>query len=226
MFFNSYQIVYLYQNEFSVSTHDFQQRTVKLNPAGSRVENHAVEIKNYYDGNEMSYRCGTTFCTRWITMFTFETDLVNPVSCYWNHSLDFSLKPSYGIRKYIFCWRIHAHLLRFSSSQYSYSYRLPLLFTPYRVALELSKFSCTYFFFCKNAMLFTSLMFFEYKHIVHCSKQTGRNYQYHVTIVKFCVIGKLSGINSQSRWCSPPHSQSVVFALRHWSHNLLLHHHP
>ena len=61
-------MVYLFQNEISVSTHDFQHielsRTVKLNPAESRVENHAVEIKNYYDGNEMSYRRGTTFCTR------------------------------------------------------------------------------------------------------------------------------------------------------------------
>ena len=30
-----------------------------------RVENHAVDFKNYYDGNEMSDRCGTTFCVRY-----------------------------------------------------------------------------------------------------------------------------------------------------------------
>ena len=30
----------------------------------SRVENHSVETKNYFDGNEMSDRCGTTFCMR------------------------------------------------------------------------------------------------------------------------------------------------------------------
>ena len=37
-----------------------------------RVENHADEIKNYFDGNEMSDWCG-------LTMFTFESDLENPL---------------------------------------------------------------------------------------------------------------------------------------------------
>ena len=81
MFFNSCQMVYLLQNEISVSTHDSQHTTKSCKTQSSlkRVENHAVDFKNYYDGNEMSDRCGTTFCTRWITMFTFETNLENPV---------------------------------------------------------------------------------------------------------------------------------------------------
>ena len=39
------------------------------------VENHADEIKNYYDGNEISDWCALTPCTRWIIMFTFESEL-------------------------------------------------------------------------------------------------------------------------------------------------------
>ena len=72
---------YLLQNEMSVSTHDFQlfSKHCQTQYSLSRVENHAEEIKNYYDGNEMSDRCWVTFCTRWIIMLTFETDLENPI---------------------------------------------------------------------------------------------------------------------------------------------------
>ena len=66
IFFNSYQMVYLFQHEISVSTHDFQHITKNCQTQTSLggVENHAVEIKHYFDGNEMSDRCGTTFCMR------------------------------------------------------------------------------------------------------------------------------------------------------------------
>ena len=59
-------MVYLFQNEIAVSTHDFQHVTKNCQTQSSlsRVENHAVEIKNYVDGYEMSDRCGTTFCMR------------------------------------------------------------------------------------------------------------------------------------------------------------------
>ena len=74
-------MVYLLQNEISVSTNDFQLilKNCQTQSSLSGVENRAVKIKNYFDGNEMSDRCGTTFCMRRITMFTFETDLENPV---------------------------------------------------------------------------------------------------------------------------------------------------
>ena len=80
--FNSCQMVYLLQNEISVSILDFQHKTKNwpTQSSFSRVENHDVEIKNYCDGNEMSDLCGTTFCMRWITIITFETDFENPVS--------------------------------------------------------------------------------------------------------------------------------------------------
>ena len=70
-------MVYLFQNEILVSTHDFQHITKSCQTQSSltRVENHTVDFKNYNDGDEMSNRCGTTFCMRRITMFTFETDL-------------------------------------------------------------------------------------------------------------------------------------------------------
>ena len=44
------------------------------------VENHAEEVKNYDDGNEISDWCRLTSCTRWITTLTFATDLQNPVT--------------------------------------------------------------------------------------------------------------------------------------------------
>ena len=50
-------MVYLFQNEISILTHDFLHITKNLRC----VENHAVVIKNYCDGNKMSDRCGTTF---------------------------------------------------------------------------------------------------------------------------------------------------------------------
>ena len=80
MFFNSCQMVYLLQNEISLSTHDFQHITKNCQTQSSlsRVENHVEEIKNYCDGNEMSDWCGLTSCTRWITMFTLKSDLENP----------------------------------------------------------------------------------------------------------------------------------------------------
>ena len=81
MFFNICQMVCLFQNEISVSTNDFQHITKNCQTQSSLsgVENHAVEIKNYFDRNEMSDRCGTTFGMWWLTMFTFEIDLENPV---------------------------------------------------------------------------------------------------------------------------------------------------
>ena len=56
----------LFQNEISVSTQDFQHITKNCQAQSSLscVENHAVEIKNHCDGNEMSDRCETTFCMR------------------------------------------------------------------------------------------------------------------------------------------------------------------
>ena len=52
MFFNRCQIFYLLQNEIS----DFQHKTKNCHTQSSliRVENHADEIQNYVDGNEMS----------------------------------------------------------------------------------------------------------------------------------------------------------------------------
>ena len=47
--------------------------------ARKSVENHAEEIKIYYDGNETSDRCGITFCSWRLTIITFETDLNNSV---------------------------------------------------------------------------------------------------------------------------------------------------
>ena len=74
MCFDSCQQLYLLHNELSIFTLDFQHITKNCQTQSSliRVDNHAVEIKNYYDGYEMSDRCGTT-------MFTFETDVENPV---------------------------------------------------------------------------------------------------------------------------------------------------
>ena len=59
-------MVHLFQNKISISTHDFQHITKNCQFQSSlrRVENHAVEIENYYDGNEMSDRCETIFCMR------------------------------------------------------------------------------------------------------------------------------------------------------------------
>ena len=69
----------------SVSTHDFQHITknCQTQSSFSHVENHAEIIKNYYNGNEMSDLCGITFCTRWITMFTFESDLECNLQGFW-----------------------------------------------------------------------------------------------------------------------------------------------
>ena len=49
-------MVYLFQNEISVFIHDFQLITKNCQTQSSlmRVENHADEIENYFDGNEMS----------------------------------------------------------------------------------------------------------------------------------------------------------------------------
>ena len=58
------------------------KKTVSTQSSLRSVENHAEEFKNYDDGNEISDRCGFTFCmndVRWITTFTFETDLKTPV---------------------------------------------------------------------------------------------------------------------------------------------------
>ena len=46
-------MVYLYQNDISVLTHGFQYITnISQTQSNLRcVENHAEEIKNYYDGN-------------------------------------------------------------------------------------------------------------------------------------------------------------------------------
>ena len=51
-------MVYLFQNEISVSTHDFRHtiKNCQTQSSLSRAEIHAVEIENYYDENEMSYR--------------------------------------------------------------------------------------------------------------------------------------------------------------------------
>ena len=59
-------MVYLFQHEISVSTNDFQRLTKNCQTQSSlsRDENQAVEIRNYYDENEMSDRCGTTLCMR------------------------------------------------------------------------------------------------------------------------------------------------------------------
>ena len=43
------------------------------------VENHADEVTNYYDENEMLDRRGKTFCTWRLTIIIFETDLENLV---------------------------------------------------------------------------------------------------------------------------------------------------
>ena len=66
MFFNSCQVVYLSLNEISVSTHDFQHIANNCQTQSNlrHVENHAEEIKNYDDGNEISDWCGLTTCTR------------------------------------------------------------------------------------------------------------------------------------------------------------------
>ena len=59
-------MVYLFQNEISVFTHDFKHITKNWQTQSSlsRVENHTEEKKNYDEGTEMSDRCGTTFCMR------------------------------------------------------------------------------------------------------------------------------------------------------------------
>ena len=77
-------MVCLFQNEISVSIHDFQHTTKNCQTQSSlsRVENHTVEIKNYFNGYEMSDPCGTAFCMRRITMFTFETDLQKMILLY------------------------------------------------------------------------------------------------------------------------------------------------
>ena len=63
MFFNSCQLVYLFQNKILVATHDLQHITKKCQNQSSlsRVENHAIEIKSYYNGYEMSDPRGTAF---------------------------------------------------------------------------------------------------------------------------------------------------------------------
>ena len=64
--------------DFISVTHDFQHTTTmncQTQSSLSRVENHAEEIKNYYDGNEVSEARGLRSCTRRITTFTFETNL-------------------------------------------------------------------------------------------------------------------------------------------------------
>ena len=87
MFFNSCQMVYFFQNEISVSTHYFQHITKSCQSQYnlSHVENHAQEIINYNDGNEILDWCGLTIScyTRWITMFTFETEL-ELTDCVWH----------------------------------------------------------------------------------------------------------------------------------------------
>ena len=50
-------MIYLLQNEISVSTHDFQHITKNCQAQSSlsRVENHAEEIEHYDDGNELMW---------------------------------------------------------------------------------------------------------------------------------------------------------------------------
>ena len=74
-------MMHLLHNDISVFTHDFKHITKNCQTQSSlsRVENHGEEIKNYYDGNEISDWCGSTSCTQCITTITFEADLENPV---------------------------------------------------------------------------------------------------------------------------------------------------
>ena len=74
-------MIYLLQNEVLVLTHDFEhiKKNCQTQSSLRCVENHADEIKNYFDENEMSDWCGLTSYTRWVTMFTFERVLDNPV---------------------------------------------------------------------------------------------------------------------------------------------------
>ena len=56
MFFNSCQMVYLLHTKISFVTHDFQHTTKNCETqfSSKRVENHAEEVKNYDDLNEIS----------------------------------------------------------------------------------------------------------------------------------------------------------------------------